>query len=109
MKDIVEFLSKKKIIFKELEKFDIKEIGSRKKIDIYLGIDTSSNYTLIVVMKRKSRFLQKDVEWLEEIFQKIVELKEHNFKKKIFIYDMPMCSKAQKKLKEERWKLIKFA
>jgi len=106
MKDIVKTLLTKKIVLKKMEPFDLSELGSRKKILLFDGIDTSSNYVCIFVIEKKSRFLQKDVSELEKLFEKLVQYKGHNYKKKILVYKMPMCSKAQNLLKELKWTLL---
>jgi len=108
MKEIVKTLLSKKIILKKLEPFDLSELGSRKKLLLFDAIDSSSNYVCIFVIEKKSRFLQKDVQELEKLFEKLVQYKGHNYKKKILLYNMPMCSKAQKLLKELKWILLQL-
>ena len=39
MKQIVEYLQKKNIIFKSLKEILPKELGSRKKVSLHLGVD----------------------------------------------------------------------
>jgi predicted nucleotidyltransferase len=106
MKQVIKTLLTKKIVLKKLEPFDITHLGSRKKILLFDGVDTSSNFVSIFVIEKKSRFLQKDVLELEKLFEKLVQIKEHNYKRKILLYKMPMCSKAEKLLKELRWTLV---
>jgi predicted nucleotidyltransferase len=106
LKEVIKTLLTKKIILKKLEPFDLAHLESRKKILLFDGVDTASNYISIFVIEKKSRFLQKDVLELEKLFEKLVQVKEHNYKKKILLYKMPMCSKAQKLLKEFRWTLV---
>ena len=106
MKDMIKQLLTKKIILKKIDAIDISMLKSRKKIGVFSGIDTKSNYVCVFVISRKSRFLTKDVKELEELFTRLVSLSDHNFKKKILIYDMPLCSKAKEKLKELKWILI---
>ncbi len=103
MKNIIKILLSKKIILKKVEPFDLSELGTRKKIQLFDGVDTSSNYVCIFVIEKKSRFLQKDVLELEKLFEKLVQFKGHNYKKKILVYKMPMCSKAKNLLKELKW------
>jgi len=106
MKEIVKTLLTKKIILKKVEPFDLTQLGTRKKILLFDGVDTSSNYTAVFVIEKKSRFLQKDVLELEKLFEKLVEFKGHNYKKKILLFRMPMCSKAKNLLKELKWTVI---
>ena len=109
MKDIIKNLLTKKIILKKVEQFDLSQLGTRKKILLFDGVDTASNYTAIFVIEKKSRFLQKDALELENLYEKLVEYKGHNYKKKILIYKMPICSKALKLLKEMRWIVIELS
>ena len=105
MKYIVEFLSKKNYIFKELLKVDLKLLGSRKKIELFEGVDTNSNYVAIFKIDQKSRFITKNAKEIEELLAKLIKLKQHNYKKKILLISSPLCSKAKKYLEELKWKI----
>jgi len=106
MKDIVDLLLKKNIISKKLNKIDNRLLKTRKKIDIYEGVLLNQNYVSIFVLKQKSRFLRKDIQPLEELYERLIEFVDHNFKTKILVYDMPFCSKAKEELKKSGWRLI---
>lgn len=105
MKYIVEFLSKKNYIFKKLLKIDLKLLGSRKKIELFEGVDTKSNYVVIFKIDQKSRFITKNAKEIEELLEKLIKLKQHNYKKKILLISSPLCSKAKKYLEELKWKI----
>ncbi len=106
MKELIESLSNKGLIFKKLEKIKPKELEIRKRVTIYTGIDLKSYHTVILNISQKSRFLTKDILKLEEIFQKIINFKKINCKKKILILNAPLCSKAKSILNEKKWKLF---
>ncbi len=106
MKELVNVLLKKNYIYKSLKEIDKKALGSRKKIQIYEGVDTDSYYASIFIFVQKSRFLRKNADELEMLFEKLKILQDHNYKKKILIYQMPLCSKAKEQLREEKWILI---
>jgi hypothetical protein len=106
MKEIVDKLREKGLIYKKLIMIDNKLLKTRKKIAIYEAVDFERYYTAIFELKQKSRFLRKDVEVLEMLYARLKVLQDHNFKKKILLYDMPFCSKAQMKMKEDGWRLI---
>ena len=106
MKEMIQQLLTKKIILKKVVPIDTAVLQTRKKIAVFSGVDTKSNLVSIFMIQRKSRFLRKDVKELEELFIKLVSFSDHNFKKKILIYDMPLCSKAKENLKELKWTLI---
>ncbi len=105
MKNIVEFLSKKNYIFKKLYKIDIKKLDSRKKINIYEGIDIKSNYVAIFKIDQKSRFVTKNSKEIVLLLEKMIKIQEHNYKKKILLISSPLCSKAKKYLEELKWKI----
>jgi len=103
MREYVEYLQKRGLIFCSLEPFELLQIGSKKRFDVFVGVDTNGYYILLVVVKRKSRFLVKDADGVEEISQKIAAYLGHNFKKKILLIKAPLCSKAKDSLKS--WKI----
>ncbi len=109
MKELVNILLKKNYIYKSLKEIDKKTLDVRKKIDIYEGVDTNSYYASIFYLVQKSRFLSKNANNLEQIFEKLKVVQDHNYKKKILIYQMPLCNKAKQQMKENGWVLINVA
>ena len=106
MKFLVDLLAKHKFIFKSIKEIDKKKLSTTKKINIYEAIDLEGYYVAIFYIKRKSRFVRKNVIDLEELYEVLKKVQDHNFKRKIIIYDMPFCSKAKKMLKENKWIMI---
>jgi hypothetical protein len=106
MRDVVDRLLKEKVILKRLDSIDNKLLNTRKKIKVYEGVDLKSNYVAVFVLKQKSRFLRKDIPSFDLIYENLKELQDHNFKKKIIIYDMPFCSHAKKELRDDKWRLL---
>ncbi len=106
MKEIIEILMKKKIIFKKFHEIDKKRLNTRKKIKIFEGVDLKSYYCAVFLIEQKSRFLTKNADEIEEIYQKLIILQDHNFKKKIFLHFSPICSKAKESLKERGWRVF---
>jgi 16S rRNA C1402 (ribose-2'-O) methylase RsmI len=98
VKEIVDILSKEKIICKKLDEVAFK---TKKRVKIYFGINIKNEYCLIVKIYKKSRFLRKDIPFLEEI-EKSFDNKFKS-KRKILILN-EICSKAKKELKE--WRVI---
>ena len=49
MKEIIEYLQQRRLIFKSFKPIAPKELGSRKKVDIYLGVDLRGYYTIVMV------------------------------------------------------------
>lgn len=94
---------KTNINFINIKRLIPKEIGIRKKLDIYTGTDSSKNFYLILHIVQKSRFLQKDVEKIEEIYTAVCNYINNNFDKKLIYIDAPLCSKAKTKLENLSW------
>jgi len=99
LKDIVDLLQKNGIICKKIEKI---ELNTRKKIKAYLGVNLKNEYCFLVVFEKKSRFLNKDIETLNEILPDI----NFRYKKKILILNSPICSIAKENLKS--WRILWF-
>ena len=107
MKDIVEKLQGSGLLFKSLKQIDIKkEFGSRKKIELYLGVDLKKYYTCIISISKKSRLLKKEAEQLMEFHKKLEKYNDSKIKKKYIYVDAPLCSKAKSLLQDEGWALF---
>jgi hypothetical protein len=105
MKTIVEYLQTKQIIFKSLKEVTPKELGSRKKISIYVGIDLKGYYADVMQLEKKSRVLRKEVGELMLIHEKLEVYIDSNIKKKYILIKAPLCSKAKALLEENGWKV----
>ena len=103
MKTIVELLQEKRLVFKSLKPIDVKELGSRKKIDIYLGVDLKSYYACIIHVDKKSRILRKEAMELMEFHKKLEAYNESKINKKYIYIQAPLCSKAKALFEEEKW------
>ena len=95
----------KDLIFKKFERVEPKELGSRKKIEIYYALGVDKNYYAIFKLEAKSRFLKKNAEDLITLLGKLIDLKDHNFKKKYLLISSPLCSKAKAFLKDNGFKV----
>ncbi len=103
MKDIVEYMRSKNLICKTLKEVKPKEIGSRKRITIYLGVDLKGYFCIVMVLSKKSRVIRKEVAELMELHKKI-ELYHHAKITKKYIYiQAPLCDHAKNMLKENIW------
>jgi len=103
LKDLTNYFVNKNIIFKELNEVFPKDLKSRKKIKIYDGIGIDKNYYAIFILDAKSRFLRKNANDLMDLCNKLINLKEHNYKKKELLISSPLCSHAKKLLKDNGW------
>ena len=105
MKTIVDYLQKKQIIFKSLKEIAPKELGSRKKIGIYLGVDLKGYYADVMHLEKKSRVLRKEVGELMALHEKLEAYLDSSIKKKYIIIKAPLCSKAKALLEENKWRV----
>jgi hypothetical protein len=101
MNELNELLLNKNIFLKEIENITPK---TRKKIEVYLGVDMENSYYLIVRINKKSRILMKDVKELLDFLSKIERIKHINFKykKRVLLLSGEICSKTKDFLKEWR-------
>jgi hypothetical protein len=107
MKEIVEYLQQKNIIFKSLKEITPKEIGSRKRIGLYVGVDLKGYYALVMVLEKKSRVLRKEVQELMALHEKIEKYIDSRINKKYILIKAPLCSHAKAMLEENGWKVWK--
>ncbi len=105
MKTIVELLQEKKLIFKSIKTIKVKELGSRKKIDIYLGVDLDSYYACIIHVAKKSRILRKEAIEIMEFHKKLEAYNESKINKKYIYIQAPLCSKAKALFKDNKWRV----
>ena len=103
VKELTTYYVNKNVIFKELNEVPIKDLKSRKKIKIYDGVGVDKNYYAIFIIDAKSRFLRKNANELIQICSTLIDLKEHNYKKKELLISSPLCSHAKKLLKDNGW------
>ena len=103
MKEIVDFLQEKKLVFKSLNPIEVKSLGTRKKIDIYLGIDLKTYYTCILHIKKKSRILRKEALELMVLHEKLEVINDSKIKKKYIYIEAPLCTKAKALMQEAQW------
>ncbi len=105
MKQIVEYLQKKNIIFKSFKEITPKELGSRKKIELYLGIDLKGYYALVMNVEKKSRVLRKEAGELMLLHEKLEKYIDSKITKKYILIKAPLCSHAKAMLEEHGWKV----
>lgn len=105
MKDLTTYYNNKNILFKDINQITPKEIGSRKKMDIFCATDIDLSYYAIFIVSSKSRFIKKNSEDLIALLEKLKDFKGHNFKYKELIITSPLCSKAKKILEENAWRV----
>lgn len=103
MKTITEYLQKKNLIFKSFKEIKPKMLGSRKRIEIYLGVDLKGYYTLVMQLDKKSRVLQKEGGELMRLHEKLETMIDARITQKYILIHAPLCSRAKVLLKEHGW------
>ena len=103
MKEIIHLLQRENLLFKSLNPIETKLLGSRKKIDIYLGVDLKKYYSCVIHIKKKSRILKKEAEEIMMLHKKLERYKEIIIKKRYIYIDAPLCSKAKALFQEQKW------
>ena len=105
MKQIIDYLQQKNIIFKSFREITPKELGSRKKIQLYIGVDLKAYYAVVMKLEKKSRVLRKEVGELILLHEKLEKYIDSSIKKKYIIVKAPLCTKAKVLLEENGWKV----
>jgi hypothetical protein len=105
MKALVEYLNQKGMIFKSLKEIMPKELGSRKKLSLYLGVDLKGYYALVMQLEKKSRVLRKEAGELMELHEKVEKHMDSRITKKYILIKAPLCSHAKAMLEENGWKV----
>ena len=106
MKDIVEYMSLNEVIFKKLKEIKPKDIGSRKKIQIYLGVNLKGYYCLIITISKKSRILCKEIIEIINLHKKMEKYNDSKINIKYIIIQAPLSNSAKNMLKENEWKIL---
>jgi len=106
MKEMLERICRKQIVFTSLEMMDPKSVlHTRKKLAIFSGVDQKSFYHLIFRTQQKSRFVLKHVHEIIELTHKLELHVKHCYKYKHLLLQVPLCSKAALLLQENGWKV----
>jgi hypothetical protein len=107
MKVLIESLAKYDMIFKDIDKVNLKQLKIKTKVDIYKATSVNGDYCSIFEINKKSRFLKKDSSKLLNINEDLKNHYEHNFAKSFLYISSPLCSKAKEMLENEKWIIIK--
>jgi hypothetical protein len=105
VREIVEFFGAKKIIFKSLKQIPVSTLNSRKKVNIYLGVNLKGFYCTVFHISKSSRVLKKEVLEFEELHARLEALNDSKIKIKYIIINAPLCSKAKALFEELGWEV----
>jgi hypothetical protein len=109
LQKVTELFGNSRVIFKSIEQVDLKSLKTRKNVSIYKSVDTKSNYYAIFIYHAKSRLISKGSNELLEIYDRLVSLSEHNYKKRVLLVDKKnICSKSIALFKESGWSIKNY-
>ncbi len=106
MKEIVERMSHKGVIFRKLKEIKPKDIGSRKKVKLYIGVNLEKYYCLVMKLSNKSKIITKEALEIIELHKKIEKYNDSRIHKKYIFIDVKVCSKAKETLRSDGWKIF---
>jgi hypothetical protein len=106
MKNTVEYLCSHSIICKKLTGILPKELGSRKRIEIFVGVGVDGYYCVVMHLVKKSRILRKEADELMQLHQKLETYQDTKIKKKYIWIEAPLCSKAKALMESEGWRFL---
>lgn len=106
MKTMLSRLGGRGWIFRRLEPFSLKQLGSRKRIDVWHGVDLTGHYVLVFQVAKKSRILQSEVEEWFLLANRIEQFFGYAIKKRLVLIEGPLCSKAKAKMEEAGWLIL---
>ena len=90
------------IEFQDIKQLTLKDIGIRKKLNIFTAKSDSTTYVILHITQ-KSRILRKDAEKLEGIYRQILNYLDLKTSSKIVSIEAPLCSKAKALLEDFNW------
>jgi hypothetical protein len=106
MKQIVEMLSSHGIICKKLTSVTPKELNSRKKIELFVGVGTDGYYCSMMHLVKKSKVLHKEANELMELHKKLEGFQDTAIKKRYIRVEAPLCSKAKALMESQGWEFL---
>lgn len=104
-KVLADLMNKKGYIFKSAKIIDKKLLATRKKVDIFMCVDTKKFYHIVFFTEQKSRFLLKNAQEVLMLEEKIKLLSMHNNKYKHLFIKEGICSKAKHFLEQIGWRV----
>lgn len=105
MKEMLERICRKQVVFTSLHEVDPKVLHTRKKLTIFSGVDQKSFYHLIFRIEQKSRFVCKNACEIDALSHDLALHVNHAYAYKHLLLNAPLCSKAARLLEEQGWKI----
>ncbi len=106
MRVIVDHLRAAGIVCKKLTPVPPKELNSRKRVTIHLGVDTDGYYCSVWHLSKKSRVLRKEAEELFDLHDRLERHADTLITRKFIRIDAPLCSKARALMEGKGWRFL---
>ncbi len=106
MKSTVERLRHHGIVCTKLTEVPPKALGSRKRITLYIGVDTAGYRCSVMMLAKKSRVVRQEVYGVMALHATLEVYVDALFTKRYIGIDAPLCSKAKAVLEEAGWVLV---
>ncbi len=87
------------------ENIPLSTLKSRKKLECFY-LQCKSENILLFSLHVKSRILSKEIDALEDLSARFLDILQKPFDKKYLIYTSPICSKAKKHAHKLGWNLL---
>lgn len=101
--------SEQKLLLKNTKSLDFKAFSTKRNYELIYGVDESSFHTFVFIRKAKSRFVLSELEFLNELSDKIASKLSVVVKKRVLFYNSPICSKVLKNEDFNKvWKFYDF-
>jgi len=105
VKEIVERMSDRGVFFKKFKEIKPKDIGSRKKVKLYIGVNLDRYYYLVMKSSNKSKIVTKEVLEIMELHQRVERYNDSKIHNKYLFINSEIYSKAKDRLKSDGWEI----
>ncbi|MBE0494932.1 MAG: hypothetical protein IBX45_00835 [Campylobacterales bacterium] len=105
MNRVVDTLLSKGVVCRSLTPIPLKELGSRKRVECYLGVGLDSRYLCVWRREGKARVLGAEAVLFEELVMRLEALRNHRVLIKILLTDAPVCSKTEALMRKNGWRI----
>jgi hypothetical protein len=106
MKAVAERLMRAQILCPKLTPIAPATLGSRKRIELYLGVDREGYYCSVMIVNKKSRVLRAEAEELMQLHARLEVHADTAIRKRYIGVDAPLCSKAKALMEQSGWRFV---